>query len=169
MLDTEVISSRITELSWFKHSRHLDNSSSWKRATPQCTLHSSCLRMSWVRHANCLTSMINSTRSMAPVLPTLKNKRLKMKIEKNTLLLLQNNPFLLITLTNGSNRRIFLSVTLVYHLASEKKPVLLEEKPGVFTESINSKKLNNSSWQNLKIHGKNSSEWSVFPRNSCKL
>ena len=89
--------------------------------------------------------MINSTRSMAPVLPTLKNKRLKMKIEKNTLLLLQNNPFLLITLTNGSNRRIFLSVTLVYHLASEKKPVLLEEKPGVFTESINSKKLNNSS------------------------
>lgn len=168
-LDTEDISLRITELSWFKPSRHLDNNSLWKKDTPLCTLHSSCLRMSWVRHANCLTSMINSTRLMVPVLLTLKNKRLKMKIERNTLSLLQNSQFLLTTLTNGSNLRISLSVTLVCHLASEKKQVLLEEKPGVFTESTNSKKSNNSFLLSLKTLGKNSREWSVFPRNSCRL
>jgi len=125
--------------------------------------------MSWVRHASCLTSMISFTRLMGLVLLMLKNKRLKMKIEKNTLLLLQNSQFLLTTRMNGSNLRIYLSVTLVCLLASEKKLVLLVEKPGVFTECINSRKSNNSFSQNLKTLGKNSREWSVFPRNSCKL
>jgi hypothetical protein len=43
---------------------------------------------------------------------------------------------------------------VVSQLASEKKPELTERTTGVFSESISSKKSNNSSSANPKTHGK---------------
>jgi len=66
----------------------------------------------------------------------------------------QNNQFQLFTEENGLNQAIFHSDIQESVHASEKKLVLMEEMFGVFSESINLKKLSNSVSQHQRLHGK---------------
>lgn len=74
----------------------------------------------------------------------IKLKELKMEKTHFILLLLLNNQSLLCIEMSGLSLVIFHLDMVVSHLALEKKLDLMEEICGVFSESINSKRLNNS-------------------------
>lgn len=86
-----------------------------------------------------------------------------------TWLLLLNNLFRLCTEMNGLSNLSFQSDMGVFLPALEKKPVLMEKTTGVFSESINSRKLSNLLLQSLKIRGKFTNKWSLFLKSIIKL
>lgn len=110
---------------------------------------------------------------------TLKKIFTKSKVENNKLkekiavmltwLPLQNNPFLLCIEVNGLKKPVSQLNMEVFQPVSEKKLVPMEKTTGVFSESINSKKLNNSFFVNLKTLGKFMKKWSLYLKNSIKL
>lgn len=131
----------------------------WKKVTLICKPHSSWNKKLWNKPANFLISKKIYTRfkclKRTPIiciwLPPL------------------SNLFLLCTRMNGSENKISLYVMPEFPLASEKKPELPERTTGVFSESINSKKLNNLSWPPRMNLGMNWKEWFKFLKNFIKL
>lgn len=80
-----------------------------------------------------------------------------------------NNQYPPFTEENGLMKNPYQSSTVEHLHASERKQVLMGKTLGVFSESINSKKLNNSWLQNQRTLGKCTNKWWKFPNNSCKL
>ena len=86
---------------------------------------------------------------------------------KNTIWLrLQNNLFQQCTGINGWNKRICLKGMEESHHASENKQELMGKIPGESSEFISSKRLNNSTSQLQKNHGKCLKKWEKFQNSS---
>lgn len=131
----------------------------WTReATLPFNLLSSLENKLWLRHANSAISMINFIKFQ---------EILKTKIF--IWLLLQNNPFQLCIEENGFKKLLFLSNMLEAHLALENKLEPTVRTLGVFLESINSKKSNNSALLLQKLHGICLKRWFIILNNSINL
>ena len=135
----------------------------WKEDMIWFNPHTSWKKKSWKKHVNWAI-----LKKIFIKLKEAKKKRLVLKVVMLISLPHQNNLSQPCTEVNGLTNHHFLSDTEVPQHASEKKLVLMEKITGVFSESINLKKYNNSLSANLNNHGKFMKKWSLYLKNSIK-